>query len=212
MDGRKPNPRPTRSDLYYLGVGFLRDNAAEGEADSMATDSMRPIPPDYNYRLTPPTNPLSLSSPFNPMELPQELRNPHGMNCIVQSTDQAYWLMGMRLRQADTHTPGGPGAIPGSTYANEESVDYATYSDARSHGPMHHQQTSPTSWQRTNDASAGTWPAQQSPTAVSRRWPQTGPGNQGAPFLSCQSCFKPRACFFACTCVTLTSICCGVAS
>jgi hypothetical protein len=183
-EGRKPVPTTARPALYEVGLAYLNDNASAGEPYSMDTDPIARTPPDYNYQLTPPTNPLYLTSQFNPLELGQEARNPNGTHSIVQSTEHAYALMAMEAR-GHMHLPVRRATV-GSEFVNGEG-GYATYSDGRPQELVRQQQTSPTTWQRTVSLSGSAWSAQASPTAIPRGWRQASPRNQGTHLLPYQS-------------------------
>ncbi|PVG00446.1 hypothetical protein CPB86DRAFT_226184 [Serendipita vermifera] len=158
-------PLSRRSALYDIGRAYLEPDGALGTGEPSESHPEVYQPPDYEYELKSPIDPMNMAVQFDPSELPPDRRSENGAPWIVQSPEHGYALM--RQLDEENRRQNGHGA---------DGMQYMQYGP-----PSQENATRP--WPGINDASAH-WPPQR-PTlqsSVSRGWqPASHPANGNAP-------------------------------
>lgn len=155
-------PLSRRSALYDIGRAYLEPDGALGTGEPSESHPEVYQPPDYEYELKSPIDPMNMAVQFDPSELPPDRRSENGAPWIVQSPEHGYALM--RQLDEENRRQNGHGA---------DGMQYMQYGP-----PSQENATRP--WPGINDASAH-WPPQR-PTlqsSVSRGWqPASHPASE----------------------------------
>jgi hypothetical protein len=144
-------PLSSRSALYDIACAYLEPDGALGTDEPSETHPEVYQPPDYEYEIRSPIDPMNMAVQFDPSELPPERRSENGAPWIVQSPEHGYALM----RQLDEE----------SRRQNADGVQYTDY------GPASQENAAARPWTGINDVSSH-WPTQRPPlqSSIPRGW------------------------------------------